>query len=566
MKICTFTSQSNDMKRILLFFILVGFFSFTRAQGEFITTWKPATVQNPSDQSSTPSTSTQIWFPVLGNNFTIYWEEVDHPAHNATLNNVTSTDHILIEFGTPYNPNAAAAMYTVKVSQGNGNFHRIRFRDTNLGSTTLYGDSAKIFEINQWGNTVWSSMNGAFSGCNNLDMLATDVPDLTECSTMDSMFNSCQKLIGNSSMNSWDTSQITNMTATFGGCRLFNQNISNWDTGNVTIMAIMFFLAEKFNQPIGNWNTSNVQYMTAMFQNAKAFNQPIGNWDVGNVEEFELTFANAKAFNQPIGNWNTSSTIEMNNMFSGASAFNQDIGNWNTSNVTKMQNMFQNATAFNQDIGNWNTSNVQFMTSMFQSATSFNQNISGWNTANVIFMNAMFLGASSFNQNLGSWNLSALTNAFGMLTNSGLNCQNYDSTLYGWRMNAATPDNIDLGSTAPLVYSHDAAASARDHLITVKNWTIENDVNNRECYSVLATQENAALSAIKIYPNPATEYLHITNAGTGIQYQITDFSGRLYHKGKLNSDKINVHDLTPGNYILQIETKDKVHQFKFIKK
>lgn len=556
------------MKQILLFFVLLGFFSFSKAQGEFITTWKPATIQNPSDQGAVPSAGTQIWFPVLGNNFTIYWEEVGYPAHNSTLDNVTSTNSILLDFGTPHNPNAASAMYTVKVSQGNGNFHRIRFRENISGTlgNSFLGDSDKIFEINQWGNTVWSSMFGAFTSCRNLNMLATDVPNLTECTTMHSMFSSCEKLTGNSSMNSWDTSHITDMTGVFGGCRVFNQNIGNWDTGNVTIMAIMFFLAEKFNQPIGNWNTSNVQYMTAMFQSAKVFNQPIGNWNVGNVEEFELTFMNAKAFNQNIGNWNTSSAIEMNNMFTGASAFNQNIGNWNTSNVTKMQNMFQAATAFNQDIGNWDTSNVQYMNSMFQSATAFNQNISGWNTSNVQFMNAMFLGASSFNQNLGNWNLSSVTNASGMLTNSGLNCQNYDSTLYGWRMNAATPNNIILGSTSPLIYSHDAAADARDHLINTKNWTIQNDVHNRECFSVLATHENATSSAIKIYPNPATEYLHITNAGIVIQYQISDFSGRLYSKGKLNSDKINVHDLSPGNYILQIEMKDKVHQFKFIKK
>jgi surface protein len=519
---------------------LVSLFSITKAQGEFITTWKPATIQNASNQGTVPSTSTQIWFPVLGTNFTIYWEEVGYPAHNATLDNVTSTDNVLIEFGVPHNPNTASAMYTVKVSQGNGNFHRIRFKDNDPGNM-FYGDSSKIFEINQWGNTVWSSMHGAFTSCQNLDMLATDVPDLTECTTMYSMFSGCEKLVGNSSMNSWDTSRITDMTATFGGCRVFNQNISNWDTGNVTIMAIMFLLAEKFNQPIGNWNTSNVQYMNAMFQNAKVFNQPIGNWDVGNVEEFELTFMMAKAFNQDIGNWNTSSAIEMNSMFTGASAFNQNISNWNTSNVTKMQNMFQSATSFNQNIGSWDTSNVMYMNSMFQNATAFNQN-------------------------LGNWNLNSVTNALTMLLNSGLNCQNYDSTLYGWRMNPVTPNNINLGSVLPLVYATDAAATARDYLIGIKNWTILNDVNDRECSSFLATQENVQQTIIKIYPNPASDYLYVTDSGKILQFQITDLSGRLYRREKMISDKINIQDLSTGNYILQLETKEKTHTFKFLKK
>ena len=48
----------------------------------------------------------------------------------------------------------------------------------------------------------------------------------------------------------------------------------------------MFLNANVFNQPIGSWNTNNVTDMSAMFSSADYFNQPIGAWDGGNYEQF----------------------------------------------------------------------------------------------------------------------------------------------------------------------------------------------------------------------------------------------------------------------------------------
>ena len=53
--------------------------------------------------------------------------------------------------------------------------------------------------------------------------------------------------------------------------RNFNQNINSWDVSNVTNMSKMFSYANTFNQPIGNWNTSNVIDMSSMFSYARSF-------------------------------------------------------------------------------------------------------------------------------------------------------------------------------------------------------------------------------------------------------------------------------------------------------
>ena len=204
-------------------------------------------------------------------------------------------------------------------------------------------------------------------------------------------------------INTWDTSQIDDMSSLFNGKSRFNSDISNWNTSNVTSMSGMFQSAEIFNQDIGNWDTSNVTSMYGMFQSATKFNQDIGNWDTSNVTSMGDMFQVATVFNQDIGGWDTAKVTSMAGMFSGAIVFNQDISNWNTGNVTEMPNMFNGAEVFNQNIGGWNTGNAISMSGMFQSAEIFNQDISNWNTVKVTYMEGMFQGATAFNQNIRTW-------------------------------------------------------------------------------------------------------------------------------------------------------------------
>ena len=142
----------------------------------------------------------------------------------------------------------------------------------------------------------------------------------------------------------------------------FNQDINSWDTSNVTNMSYMFYLAQIFNLPINSWNTSNVTNMSNMFQYAYKFNQDIGGLDTSKVTDMSNMFIGAYKFNQNIGGWDTSKVTSMYNMFSAAEAFNNNgsptIGNWDTSKVTDMSNMFNQALVFNQNISSWNVQNV----------------------------------------------------------------------------------------------------------------------------------------------------------------------------------------------------------------
>ncbi len=458
-------------KKLLTTFLLIFIVQITYAQNEFITTWKPA---NPSInvEAGTLSTANQIWFPGTGTDFNVSWNEIGYPAHNGSFI-VTSSDHFLIDFGISQNPNPNDATYEVKISNGNGNFNAVKFPGFTFISpslriptiTSYNGDVKKILSISQWGNIHWTTMEWAFSQCSNLDVTATDIPDLSGVTSTVAMFYNCISLIGNADFGAWDTSAVTNMSH-------------------------MFASAGDFNQPIAGWNTSQVTNMDWMFHYLPKFNQPIGNWD--------------------------------------------------TSEVTSMMHMLHICKKFNQDLSNWDTSKVTDMRSLLDEAYDFNHS-------------------------LADWNLGSLSQANAMIADSGIDCAHYDETLIGWANNPFTPSGINIGIASPLTYSHPAAVTARNYLVSAKNWTISGDTYDAECRFSLGTSEINSENAPGIYPNPATDFIYVKNLEVK-SYMIIDQSGRIAVKNNSQNNQINIQSLVPGNYILQINTDAGVHHFRFIKK
>jgi surface protein len=210
------------------------------------------------------------------------------------------------------------------------------------GMITTTPQRLKLRSIKQWGNQVWASMQSSFAGCSNLNYnTTTDTPNLTNVTDMSFMFDGCD--IFNGDIGSWNTSNITNMNGMFRGAHAFNKPIGNWNTSNVTNMNDMFNSAFTFNQPInfnpiiGSWNTSNVTNMGSMFISAHSFNQPLNNWDTGNVINMIAMFVGAYSFNQNLGNWDVTKVSDMSYMLnsSGLSTANYDatLISWAGQNV-----------------------------------------------------------------------------------------------------------------------------------------------------------------------------------------------------------------------------------------
>lgn len=349
---------------------------------------------------------------------------------------------------------------------------------TMTGVFTLFafndaGDEEKLLEVSQWGSNIWASMNGMFHGASNLQMTATDAPDLSVATDMTSTFRGASTL--NVSLNDWDVSNITSMFLTFDGAVAFNGDITDWDVSNVTTMVGMFRDANSFNQPIGGWDTGNVTSLNSMFYGADIFNQNIDTWDTSSVTNMYGVFYSAPRFNQPLNSWVLTNVTTIEAMFAFATDFNQPIGDWDVSNVTNMQSTFFSAANFNQDIGDWDVSSVTNMPQMFLSASAFNQDISGWDTSSVVEFSGIFFSASSFNQPIGNWSMA-----------SAQSIQNFffNATAFNQPLNWNTSNIVNMDSVFQF-----ASAFNQD----ISGWDTSNVTNMYEMFAN-ATSFNQDLS------------------------------------------------------------------------
>jgi surface protein len=383
----------------------------------FLSTWK---TNNPGTSSST-----SITIPTSGGGYSydVDWE------NDGIWDNLGVTGTITHNYGT-------AGTYTVRIR---GNFHRIFFGNT--------GDRQKILSIDRWGEIEWSSMAGAFYGCTNLVINATDVPNLSNVSSIANMFKNAAAV--DSDLSAWDVSNITNMSSMFEGATSFNQNINTW-------------------------NTSNVSDMSAMFKGATVFDQHLNSWDVSGVSDMSNMFEGASNFNGNISSWVVSSVTDMRFMFSGASHFAGDLSNWDVSIVTDMSRMFSGAGSFNSDVSTWQTGSVTSMNSMFNGAAVFNGDVSNWDVSNVVDLGNVFNGAAMFNRSLANWDVTSATTLNNLLNNCGMSATNYDNTLIAWAAQSVQ-SNVNFGAVN---IHYCAGTSARLFLINNYGWNIFGDISD----------------------------------------------------------------------------------------
>ena len=480
--------------------------------------------------------------------------------------------------------------------------------------------SARAFnqDISHWNTANVTDMSNMFSNAIafNQDIGNWSTAQVTDMSSMFFEATAFNHYIGN-----WNTANMTNMDGMFAVATAFNQDIGNWNTAKVTDMSYMFNDATAFNQDIGNWSTAQVTNMSLMFFEATAFNQDISHWNTANVTNMSNMFEDATAFNQDIGNWNTANITNMDGMFAVATAFNQDIGNWNTAKVTDMSYMFDDATAFNQDISHWNTVKVTNMSQMFFEATVFNQDIGNWNIAAVIYtvtntgMENMLdysgLSVANYDSTLIGWAAQApqkneLLGAYNLKYCAGADARNTLITTYNWEFSGdalacALPLELisftiqKSGTDAVQInwvsgFESGIATEFVQHSSDAENWeTIytqspkgsnskymaydENPVTGNNYYRLLTTDKdgNKKYSPVrlinfsnsflpKIFPNPTTGPLRISNIKIGDVIILTDASGRqlLKQLATQETQMLNINSMAQGIYFISIIRSGKI--------
>jgi len=84
--------------------------------------------------------------------------------------------------------------------------------------------------------------------------------------------------------------------------------------------------------------------------------------------------------------------------------------------------------------------------------------------------------------------------------------------------------------------------------------------------SFLSTNEASKKNEVTIYPNPASDILHVSGITTNANFEIYNVLGQKVEEGTVSNNKINLHNMTRGNYFLHVKDKDQSVQLKFIKK
>lgn len=92
----------------------------------------------------------------------------------------------------------------------------------------------QLLEIMGWGGQKWKSLKNAFTNCYQLDMTATEAPDLSEMDqeepefALKETFRNCLLLQGNASFNDWNVEKIQGFDGTFRNTPL-EIALGNWN-------------------------------------------------------------------------------------------------------------------------------------------------------------------------------------------------------------------------------------------------------------------------------------------------------------------------------------------------
>ena len=100
--------------------------------------------------------------------------------------------------------------------------------------------------VTKWGDNVWENVFRMFYGCGNINISATDAPDLSQVTSLSDMFRAAT--LFNSNIGHWDTSSINSMQGPFRDASNFDSDLSGWNVSSVTSMKNMFNGASNFNQ------------------------------------------------------------------------------------------------------------------------------------------------------------------------------------------------------------------------------------------------------------------------------------------------------------------------------
>ena len=191
-----------------------------------------------------------------------------------------------------------------------------------------------------------------------------------------SPLHSCYYLERIEGLNTWNTSQVTDMTNFFNGCGALTEiDVSSFDTSNVTNMEAMF---RNFGLEVPNSKLKRIK--------------GIENFDMSKVTNMKIMFqGNGLLKSLDLSGWNASKVTNMNSTFANCGELEFiNISNINFNNVTDASNCFGNCfkLATIEGVENLITPKQTWLESIFKNCYKLKFNFPdgkpNWNFANSI--------------------------------------------------------------------------------------------------------------------------------------------------------------------------------------
>lgn len=220
--------------------------------------------------------------------------------------------------------------------------------------------------------------------------------DMSQATSLDSMFYEDKSLVTIQGLETWDTSNVKGMGNTFQNCEsLTTLDVSKWDFSKCVTTMFMFGRCKRLTTlDVSNWDVSKLFDMTAMFYRCES------------LKELDLT------------RWNLDETVEMAYVFdgcgnsyfwdpSGQGLYGEDVpsepygvdenpinlklkGMRVGKKMRSVESMFKMANVDTIDLSTIDTSHVISTESMFFGCQCRDLNIQNINTSNVTQMQDMF--------------------------------------------------------------------------------------------------------------------------------------------------------------------------------
>ena len=94
-------------------------------------------------------------------------------------------------------------------------------------------------------------------------------------------------------------------------------------------------------------------------------------------------------------------------------------------------------------------------------------------------------------------------------------------------------------------------------------------VDNLHFIGIIGIDENSIIQDVNIYPQPAQDVLNVhleLNQHISLKYEIADITGRKILSGKLDSEKIDISNLSRGNYVIKLHNEEGavLHSSQFV--